>query len=105
VLLDTDGATGGDSGAPWSDLRADYSLFYRSGDAEAMLMRWDGKSWQGVAAVGTEVSGGTLRLRMPTDWLALGEELRYGVVSLNRRANLSDYAPARTGAALVVERP
>jgi hypothetical protein len=105
MLLDTDGDAGGDTSAPWPDLRADYSLFYRSGDAEAMLMRWDGTSWQGVAAVGTEIAGGTLTMRVPSDWLVLGDELRYGVISLNRQANLSDYVPARSGTALVVEQP
>lgn len=78
----------------WSDLRASYTILYRSGDAEGMLLAWDGDTWQGIGAARRSIQGGVLTLRIPSEWLPSGP-LRYGVLASNPAANLTDYAPVR----------
>jgi serine/threonine protein kinase len=104
VLIDTDPA-GGDQSTPWGALSADYTILYRSGDEEGMVLAWDGATWQGVGAVAVEMNGGRLALRAPAEWLGESETLRYGVLATNPSDNLTDYAPARGDSVAVAGAP
>lgn len=93
VFLDTDEQASGERSTTWPDLRPDLQLLYRTGDEAGMVLQWDGAAWQGMAAIPVVIAGDQLVLELPLDWVEVGETIRYGVTTLNRRANLADYAP------------
>lgn len=96
VYFDQDGdPASGDRTTPWPGLGADLTALYRSGDAAAQVLRWQGDTWHGVGAAATEVRGGQLRLHIPRAWFGGAPPRRYAVLAANTEANLADVAPAR----------
>ena len=101
-FFDTDGnAATGDTSAPWAGMGADYTALYRSGDASAMLLRWDGTTWQAAGAATTTIAGGALRIQIPSERLNAPKTIHFAVLTTKPGANLADYAPARGAAAAV----
>ncbi|MCU0493783.1 MAG: serine/threonine protein kinase [Chloroflexaceae bacterium] len=105
-FFDVDGTDKGDRSTPWASLGADYTAIFRGGDPSAMVLRWADGTWERVGAASATISGGQLLLRIPAEWLPQTEDIRYGVLTINATANLSDVLPARNdaAAAAIVER-